>query len=136
MSDAAPAPARPPRRRNPAGRRVLVGFGVILCILLVLVGRRGFAGAAVARGQGRRRSFCNLDDQQTGLPEQHSRRDHENTVEWRISHFQCSGGDNKAERRSDPEYLNETRSVHCSLPMISWSRIQALPLVTAPVNGL
>ena len=49
MSDAAPAPARPPRRRNPAGQGVLVGFGVILCILLVLVGLLYLNRRAAAR---------------------------------------------------------------------------------------
>jgi len=36
MSDDAPAPVRPPARRNRTGRRVLIGLGVVLCVLLVL----------------------------------------------------------------------------------------------------
>lgn len=37
MSDAAPAPVRPPARRGRVARRVLIGLGAALCILLVLV---------------------------------------------------------------------------------------------------
>ena len=37
MSDAAPAPVRPPVRRGRVARRVLIGLGAALCILLVLV---------------------------------------------------------------------------------------------------
>ncbi|MDI6624049.1 MAG: C4-dicarboxylate ABC transporter, partial [Brevundimonas sp.] len=37
MSDAAPAPVRPPARRGRVARRVLIGLGAALCIVLVLV---------------------------------------------------------------------------------------------------
>ena len=49
MNDAAVAPPRPSGWRTLAGRRVLVAFGVILCILLVLVGLLYLNRRAAAR---------------------------------------------------------------------------------------